>query len=47
MARAAGFNGGWCGVHVNQYQKTNPSDPNSHYHLDVIVYDAIQVLSAL
>lgn len=35
-----GFKAGWCGFHVTQYQKDNPSDPNSHYHLDVSVKDA-------
>ncbi|KAL8727518.1 MAG: hypothetical protein Q9166_005989 [cf. Caloplaca sp. 2 TL-2023] len=33
---------GWCGVHVTQYQKENPSDPSSHYHLDVTLYDGAQ-----
>ncbi|KAL8691243.1 MAG: hypothetical protein Q9218_003483 [Villophora microphyllina] len=33
---------GWCGVHVTQYQKQNPNDPSSHYHLDVTIYDAAQ-----
>ncbi|KAI4264712.1 MAG: hypothetical protein L6R42_000195 [Xanthoria sp. 1 TBL-2021] len=33
---------GWCGVHVTQYQKKNPSDPSSQYHLDVTLYDGAQ-----
>ena len=33
---------GWCGVHVTQHQKENPSDPSSHYHLDVTLYDGAQ-----
>lgn len=33
---------GWCGVHVTQHQKENPSDPSSHYHLDVTIYDGAQ-----
>lgn len=34
---------GWCGVHVTQYQKSNPSDPNSHYKLDITIKDGAQV----
>ena len=30
-------------MHVTQYQKENPSDPSSHYHLDVTLYDGAQV----
>lgn len=29
-------------MHVTQYQKENPSDPSSHYHLDVTLYDGAQ-----
>ena len=35
-----GFKAGWCGFHVTQYQKGNPNDPASHYHLDISVKDA-------
>ncbi|KAG8532479.1 uncharacterized protein KY384_002356 [Bacidia gigantensis] len=41
-SKTLGYTPGWCGVHVIQYQKANPSDPSSHYHLDVTIYDGAQ-----
>lgn len=29
-------------MHVTQYQKANPDDPSSHYHLDITIFDAAQ-----
>ena len=43
------FTGGWCGMHVTQYQKNEPDVPafaanNPEYVLEVCIYDANQVL---
>ena len=42
------FTGGWCGMHVTQYQKNEPGDCSTcnspDYILSVCIYDANQVL---
>ena len=41
------FTGGWCGMHVTQYQKNEPDGPAANspdYVLSVCIYDANQVL---
>lgn len=35
-----GYAPGWCGLHVTQHQKVNPSDPNSHYKFDITIKDS-------
>ena len=35
-----GYAPGWCGLHVTQHQKVNPSDPNSHYLFDITIKDS-------
>ncbi|KAL8855843.1 MAG: hypothetical protein Q9178_007527 [Gyalolechia marmorata] len=44
---SAGYAGGWCGIHVVQYQKKKPkgnpvTDPNARYHMDVTIFDSNQ-----
>lgn len=31
---------GWCGVHVKQYQKNEPSNPGPNYLFDIAIFDA-------
>ncbi len=42
------YTGGWCGMHVTQYQKNEPRDcatcENPEYSIQVSIYDANQVL---
>lgn len=38
-ANGLGYGNGRCGIHAAQYQKENPNDPASHYHLNVTLHD--------